>query len=117
MIKIQIDKIRLLREGWLRGYGKVPAPEALDWFEQTYSDSCSERMPPPLVVPTIFGSIQLEWSFGDVRIDLSVSLKTKTGHFRKTNSLTKEFTEIDYDLQNSNAWRSIEKHVVSAREE
>ena len=118
MIKQKIETLRRLKNGWLNGYGRAPLPENLDWFESVFLENYQDGLPEPDIHPTIFGSIQLEWVLGDCQISLSVSFKTRQGHWRKLNDRISDHAQtIDFDLSNPNAWKSIERHLRNAIQE
>lgn len=103
-----------MKNGWLNGYGKAPDQQGLLWFQEQFLANYSTTLPCPNVVPTIFGSIQLEWDLGDRAISMGVSFKSHTCSFNLVDSVTNQTFRADLDLDNPNAWKTICKHVADS---
>jgi hypothetical protein len=69
----QLEKIVRLQSNW-DGYGAEPIPYATTVFCLSVVERLSRNdTPPPALVPSADGGIQLEWHNGDMHIELLIS--------------------------------------------
>ena len=80
-ISVQIDDLRLLKDGWLEGQGKAPSKEGLDWLSQAFDNYYPSDLPLPYLYPTEPGGVQAEWSLGRNEITLEIDLTEHSGYF------------------------------------
>jgi hypothetical protein len=113
----RINQLRTFNDGWLRGYGKAPSQEGLNWFEAVYREYFPKEILEPAVNPTIFGGIQLEWAFGDINVSMAISFKSRIGHWRQSDFITNTSHQTDFDLANPNAWKTIAGRIQKLSEE
>jgi len=113
----RINQLRTFNDGWLRGYGKAPSQEGLNWFEAVYREYYPADILEPTVNPTIFGAIQLEWAFRDINVSMSISFKSRIGHWRQSHTISNSHHQTDFDLTNPNAWKTITGRIQKLSEE
>ena len=78
-ISDQITDLSRLPHGWRNGEGVAFNPDYLDWV----ADACRRLYPPhapvPMVCPTTYGIVSLEWSFPAAGSSASLEIDPATG--------------------------------------
>lgn len=100
-----------MKDGWLGGSGKAPKPEGLLWFQGRFLQNFDTSLPCPVILPTVFGSIQLEWSLSQASVRMDVNLKSQICSFRILVEQGRTALSSDYDLNNDKAWAKICTHI------
>ena len=106
-IFVQIENIRLLKEGWMNGEGKVPAHEALERFAQAFDYYWVDSLPLPYIYPTPEGGIQGEWLIGRYAISLEIDLISQKSYYHQIHLDTKEDFDADLDLSDRTGWEAL----------
>jgi hypothetical protein len=68
--RVQLEKLKGLREGWLDGEGLALSVDLLARVENWLEDYLSEDTPLPRLYPTPEGGVEAEWLIG--RLDVSI---------------------------------------------
>lgn len=79
-VPARLDELRLLKDGWLEGCGKVLDPIGLDWLSTAFEHHYPDDVPLPYTYPTPEGGIQFEWTVGANEASLEIDLRS---HFAK----------------------------------
>ncbi len=91
----RLDELRLLKAGWLDGYGRVPSQQDFDWIENFFSNAYPSTLPSPYIYPTEEGGLQLEWRTGNQDLSLEIDFKTKDSELHGLNTeADTEFSEL-----------------------
>ena len=79
-IKRRLTELRDLKDGWAdgmqnvrdwgSGFGKAPSQDGLDWLAAQFERFYPNDAPRPRIYPTPEGGVQIEWSLGDLEIDI-----------------------------------------------
>ena len=79
-IKRRLTELRDLKDGWAdgmqnvrdwgSGFGKAPSQDGLDWLAAQLERFYPNDAPRPRIYPTPEGGVQIEWSLGDLEIDI-----------------------------------------------
>lgn len=79
-IKRRLTELRDLKDGWAdgmqnvrdwgSGFGKAPSQDGLDWLAAQFERFYPNDAPRPRIYPTPEGGVQVEWSLGDLEIDI-----------------------------------------------
>ena len=115
-ISVQIDDLRLLKDGWLEGQGKAPSKEGLNWLSQAFDKHYSGDLPLPYLYPTEPGGIQAEWSLGQNDITLEIDLTEHSGYFHalQMEDDTEETRRLDLDSETH--WINLKELITSMSE-
>ena len=114
---VQIESLRLLKDGWMDGEGKAPSHEALEWFAQTFDSYWVDPLPLPYIYPTYEGGIQAEWTIGRYAISLEIDLSSKKSYYHQIHLDTKKDSDIDLDLTDRTGWETLIKALDNAIKE
>ena len=106
-IFIQIEGIRLLKDGWMDGEGKAPSHEVLERFAQTFDRYWVDSLPLPHIYPTFEGGIQAEWLIGRYAISLEIELPSQKSYYHQVHLDTKKDSDIDLDLTDHTGWETL----------
>ena len=86
---VQLDKLRLLQDGWLDGFGQSAMPGAgLIWLREAFEYNAGfypDELPVPHLYPTEAGGVHAEWSLDPNEITLDVNLGTRLGEWHVLN--------------------------------
>ena len=115
-ISVQIDDLRLLKDGWLEGQGKAPSKEGLDWLSQAFDKHYSGDLPLPYLYPTEPGGIQAEWSLGQNEITLEIDLAEHSGYFHALHMEDDTEKTRRLDLGSETHWINLKELITSMSE-
>lgn len=114
-VPARIEALRLLRDGWMDGYGIKPALIGLNWFTKLWTENWPDEVPLPHVYPTLAGGLQLEWSMPESSLALEVDLAAHKGELLISRTHDGEILEeLSLNLDNSSDWslaaQSVQRH-------
>lgn len=68
--RVQLEKLKVLRDGWLDGDGSPLSLDLLAWVGTWFDEHLNEDTPLPRLYPTPEGGVEAEWLIG--RLDVSI---------------------------------------------
>lgn len=104
-IRVRLDELKLLRDGWLDGKGNPPAHIGLDWLTKTFELNYPDNIPLPYLFPTPEGHILAEWSLEPWSPSLEINLEQKQADWHVLNLDTDTVFEKQLDLAKSDDWK------------
>jgi hypothetical protein len=75
--RVQLEKLKVLRNGWLDGDGSPLSPDLLARVGTWFDEHLSEDTPLPRLYPTPEGGVEAEWLIG--RLDVSIEFDEAAG--------------------------------------
>ena len=106
-VDARLDEFRNLRDGWLEDGGVAPDHTGLEWLSSVFERYYPDDIQLPRTYPTADGGISLEWSSGELEIDIEVNLKDHVGEwyvFNKTTKNGEEEKELKLDNPDDREW-------------
>ena len=97
----RVEQLRLLKDGWLDGYGTALNQDGLTWFVEHFPIELSL----PYLYPTAEGGLRVEWSNIDSEMSLDINLSTKSAIWHKL-CYTKDKTETEI-LNLNESWQRL----------
>ena len=116
-ISVQIDDMRLLKDGWLEGQGKAPSKEGLSWLSQAFDKHYSGDLPLPYLYPTEPGGVQAEWSLGRNEITLEIDLTEHSGYSHALQMEDNTEETLCLDLGSEICWIALKNLITSKSEQ
>ena len=107
-VDARLDEFRNLRDGWI-DEGVAPRHKELDWLSDTFGQYYPDDLQLPRTYPTADGGVSLEWSAGNLEIDIEIDLNNHTGKwivFNKDSRQIDEEKELKLDEPDSWGWMS-----------
>jgi hypothetical protein len=108
----QLEKMALLKDGWLDGKGLAPKAESLKWLTLEFDSNYEIALPLPYLYSTAKGGVQAEWSGNNWEISLEIDLNTKKAEFQAVNIQSKEALEKDIDLDTISGWTELNQTLL-----
>ena len=103
----QIADLRRLPDGWRNGEGVAFNPSYLEWM----ADACRRLYPPhapvPMVCPTTYGIVSLEWTLPAAEVSLEIDPETHQGELVWANARNASSGEIVIDMAGADGWGSL----------
>ncbi len=106
-VPARLDELRLLRDGWLDGYGHAPSSDGLDRLEASFAEYYPDDLPLPYLYPTPEGGVQAEWTFAPNDISLCIDLDSQRGDWSLLNTTSGEDDEATVELDSPVGWESL----------
>ena len=103
-IGVQIDDLRLLKDGWLNGEGKAPSPDGLRWLLDLFDRQYPDDAPLPYLYPTVAGGVQAEWPLGSREAELDVNLDTHSALWHVLDLKSDEVQERTLNCDSVDDW-------------
>ena len=103
-VGVQIDELRLLKDGWLDGEGLAPPAEGLDWLYGVFERHLPDEAPLPHLYPTEAGGVQAEWTLGPNEVTFDVDLATHAGEWHVLNIEADDSREHTLNCDNDDDW-------------
>lgn len=75
--RVQLEKLKVLRDGWLDGDGSPLSLDLLAWVGTWFDEHLNEDTPLPCLYPTPEGGVEAEWLIG--RLDISIEFDEAAG--------------------------------------
>ena len=116
-VSVQVDKLKMLKDGWLDGEGKAPLHEGLDWFVYAFDTHFGDSLPLPYIYPTYEGGIQLEWSHGSWELSLEIDLTFHTGYWHALDTENSQVDEKDLNLNEEEYWSFLTQQIQTKKHE
>jgi len=110
-IRVRLDELRRLEDGWLDGDGKAPGSEELDWLATGFDRHYPDDLPSPYLYPTVEGGVRAEWSLSNFEISLEVNFVAHRADWHRLNLETHTDDTQELDLDNENDWAWIASEV------
>ena len=104
-IGVQIDDLRLLKNGWLDGDGKAPSPDGLSWLLEVFEKNYPDGAPLPYLYPTVAGGVQVEWPLGSWEAELEVNLVTHSALWHVLDLQSNESQERTLNCDSDRDWK------------
>jgi len=115
-ISVQLDDLRLMKNGWLEGEGLAPPHEGLDWLSRVFNDHYPENLPSPYLYPTEEGGVQAEWSFKQDEVSLRIDLGSHAGGWHALNMETDADASRTLNLDRAESWDWIGRQIQQMSE-
>jgi hypothetical protein len=105
-----------LKDGWYDGKGSAYAKSDLDWVSKLLKEAMPAELALPIVVPTPYGEIQLEWIKRNLIATLTINVKNKSAFWVVVrNDGHPNVTKLDLSLKDSfnvkEFFKSIEEDI------
>lgn len=111
-VPARLEALSLLRDGWMDGEGVKPPAAGLAWLEKAWAEHWPEDVPLPYVYPTVFGGLQLEWSFPTCVVSVEADIKQHAAQLLASRTLDGEILEeLPIDLVNSEGWQRLAEAI------
>jgi hypothetical protein len=115
-IKIQIDKIRSLKDNWYEeGVGKPYSSDDLDWFLKEFSEHYSEEFPEIFIYPSYDdNTLNIEWRDCDnFAPSMYINIKDKNAIIYSLYLKDNEFEdEKVFNSINDDFWKYVKEDIV-----
>jgi hypothetical protein len=106
-LPVRLDKLRLLKVGWLEGTGSAPPASAIEWLNDTFTRFYPEDLRVPFAYPTPAGGIRLEWSLDPYDLTLDIDLAEHTASLHELNLTSDEDREASLNLDEPAEWERL----------
>lgn len=103
----RLDDFRLLKKGWLDGYGMALSAAGLDWLSTQFTHHYPGDLRLPYLYPTEDGGIQAEWSLGEVELSLTIDINCHIGEWHTLNMQSGEEDLARLALDDRDAWKTL----------
>ena len=113
-IGVQIDDLRLLKDGWLDGEGRAPSPEGLSWLLDVFDRRYPDDAPLPYLYPTVTGGVQAEWPLGSREASLEVDVDSHSAEWHVLNLQSDEVQERTLNCDSDEDWTWLIGQIGSA---
>lgn len=100
----QLDEFRTMVDGWLDGEGRAPAPELIEWLEDSFDSFYPDDAELPYLYPTTEGGVQAEWTLGAHEVSLRFHPHDHTGEWHDLALDTDEEETRELDLTQRGEW-------------
>lgn len=104
-IGVQIDDLRLLKDGWLDGEGRAPSPEGLSWLLDVFDRWYPDNAPLPYLYPTVTGGVQAEWPLGLREASLEVDVDSHSAEWHVLDLHSNEAQERTLNCDSDEDWQ------------
>lgn len=112
-IGVQIDDLRLLKDGWLDGDGDAPSPDGLSWLLDVFERRYPDDAPLPYLYPTETGGVQVEWSLGTREASLEVDVDSHSAVWHVLDLQSKESEERTLSCDSDDDWMWLLRQIGS----
>lgn len=106
------EKLRQLKDGWMKGAGWSPKPSEVDWLESAFRSNYPDALPKPHVRPTPDGDVRLEWTLGSVDVSLEIDMSSRKAVLRQLDIQSGHEVEWKMCL-NRTGWNRLAIHIGS----
>ena len=110
-IRVQLDSMRDMEDGWLEGIGVAPSAGGLDWLSETFRLHYPDRAPRPHLYPTEEGGVQAEWSLAHWRVSLEINLQSRCGNWFALNLETDDADERQLRCDEASDWQWLVRRI------
>lgn len=110
-VRVRIEELKPLREGWLDGKGVPPSREGLDWLADAFDLNYPEDLPLPYLFPTSSGKMLAEWSLKPWSPTVEIDLATKQGLWHSLNLDTDVESSKVLNLSHSEDWKQLADEI------
>ena len=99
-----IAGLRHLPDGWRNGEGVAFNPDYLDWVADACRRLYPSHAPVPMVCPTTYGIVSLEWSLPAAEVSLEIDPETHQGELVWANARNASSGEVIIDMAGADGW-------------
>lgn len=110
-VTARLDELAELRDGWLDGKGRAPAPVGLRWLSGEFESRFDPRLPLPYLYPTPAGGIQAEWSLKGWEISLLIDIQSQTCDYQALRWCDDQLEETRLDLTEPEGWEWLNQAI------
>ncbi|CAN5513169.1 hypothetical protein BH11PLA2_BH11PLA2_09160 [soil metagenome] len=110
-IRVRLDELKSLRDGWMDGKGNPLNHDGLEWLADAFDLYFPDDVPLPYLFPTPKGNVLAEWSLKPWSPSLEINLALKQAEWHSLNLDTDEEVEKKIDLTNANDWKWLGEEV------
>lgn len=103
----QIAALRRLPDGWRNGEGVAFSPSYLDWIADACRRLYPSHAPVPMVCPTTYGLVSLEWSLPAAEVSLEIDPETHQGELVWANARNASSGEVTIDMAGAASWQQL----------
>lgn len=107
----QISDLCHLCDGWRNGEGVAFAVDYLAWLSESFSRMYPADAPVPVISPTTYGIVSIEWSFPNGEASLEIDPETRDGNLLWSSSYDHESSETILDMTNPEGWAGLTEHI------
>lgn len=112
-VTLRLEELASLKDGWLDGKGRAPAPEKLQQLASQFDANFDADLSLPHLYPTPEAGIQAEWSLGDWEATLEINLDTQTGEYQALNMSNRKSHENSLALNTVDGWKALNEALKS----
>lgn len=112
-VTLRLEELAALKDGWLDGKGRAPAPEKLQQLASLFDANLDADLPLPHLYPTPEAGIQAEWSLGDWEATLEINLDTQIGDYQALHLRDRKSHEYTLALNTVDGWKSLNEALKS----
>jgi len=112
-VTLRLEELASLKDGWLDGKGRAPAPEKLRQLASLFDASFDADLSLPHLYPTPEAGIQAEWSFGDWEATLEINLDTQIGEYQALKLTDRQSHEHSLALNTVDGWKALNEALKS----
>ena len=116
-IKLRLDELAKLADGWLDGKGRAAAKEKLEWLTGTFESFFDTDLPLPYLYPTAEGGIQAEWTLNEWEVSLEIDLDRQQGEFQALNIKNDTCTDLMIPLGSREGWSQLNQALKRIEEQ
>ncbi|HCS53733.1 hypothetical protein [Rubinisphaera sp.] len=106
-VSARLDELRILRDGWLEGFGKKLDSNGLDWLSLQFEQQFPDDVQLPYLFPTEQGNISAEWSLETNEITLEINLVSHTASWHLLNLESQHEQVLQFNLDDVTDWENL----------
>ena len=103
-IRLRLEELAGLKEGWLDGKGLVPAKDDLEWFTTSFETLFDSDLPLPYLYPTAEGGLQAEWSLNGWEVSLDIDLSKRQAEYQALNLNDHRCNDLSISFASQDGW-------------
>lgn len=110
---VQLEKLKLLKDGWHDGAGAAPDKALLKRVRGWFNEHLTENMPLPRLFPTPEGGVEAEWLVGRHDVSVEFDPHAKSVEWHALNLETRQLDEKAIPLNNADGLRELGQHMAT----
>ena len=103
-IRLRLEELAGLKEGWLDGKGRIPAKNDLEWFASSFETFFDSDLPLPYLYPTAEGGLQAEWSLNGWEVSLDIDLSKRQAEYQALNLSDRRCNDLSISFASQDGW-------------
>ena len=110
-IRLQMEKLSSLENGWLDGEGVAPSIPEIRWLALMFDNHYQNEKFIPYFYPTEEGNIQVEWTIEQREITLEIDLDKHQGYWHELDLRNNCEIDRDLDIDSVDDWNWISERI------